>query len=98
MIVGTGTGGNISNANVITANTISLSGGSGGNISNANVITANTVTLSTVLKLANYANATARDAAITSPTVGMIVYLVDTGNVSVYFNAGSPTWGNLAPQ
>jgi len=45
LILGDGTGGNISNANVITANTIVLGDGTGGNISNANVITANTIVL-----------------------------------------------------
>jgi len=35
-------------------------------------------------KLFNYADATARDAALTSPEAGMMVYITDTNKAQVY--------------
>ena len=62
-----------------------------GNITAGNVSGA--ITLATLaLKMPVYADATARDTAITSPTAGMIIYNTATANVQVY--SGS-AWGNI---
>ena len=68
-----------------------------GNISNANVVSANSVTANTVstnvaMKLAVYANNTARDTAIPSPAAGMMIFN-QTGSKFQGFNGSS--WVDL---
>ena len=45
------------------------------------------------VNLPNYANATARDAAITSPVNGMMIYNSGTGTIQQYI---SGAWADLA--
>lgn len=55
-------------------------------------VSANLVSCDNSLHLAVYANATVRDAAITSPQPGMIIYLTDTG-MQV---RGASQWNTIA--
>lgn len=49
----------------------------------------NNIVASTTFKTSVFANTTARDAAITAPEAGMIIYLTSTGKFQGY--VGSPT-------
>jgi hypothetical protein len=81
--LGNGTGGNISNANVISANTITLGNGTGGNISNANVISANTVNIATTLNVAGVSNLGAvGNVIITGGSNGQVLTTNGSGNLS----------------
>ena len=73
-------GGNITGANVITANAVSTTGN----------ITGNNVSAVTAFQLPVYANTTIRDTAISSPTVGMLIVV---GNTYQGYNGAS--WGNI---
>ena len=73
-------GGNITGANVITANAVSTTGN----------ITGNNVSAVTAFQLPVYANTTTRDTAISSPTVGMLIVV---GNTYQGYNGAS--WGNI---
>ena len=49
-------------------------------------VTGTTITSTTTFQLKAYADATARDAAITSPVSGMLIYLTATNKAQVYAN------------
>ena len=49
-------------------------------------VTGTTITSTTTFQLKTYADATARDAAITSPVSGMLIYLTATNKAQVYAN------------
>jgi len=55
-------------------------------------VSATAVTSTVPFQVVTYANATARDAAITSPAAGMIVFLTGTSKFSGY---NGSTWDNL---
>jgi hypothetical protein len=93
MIV-TDTGANITGYANITANANVGNLGTGGIISATGNITGATVTATVAHQLPVYANATVRDAAVTSPAAGMLVWNTADGNVQVYTGAA---WGNLQP-
>lgn len=65
----------------------------GGNIDGATIgantpaaVTGTTITSTTTFQLKTYADTTARDAAITSPASGMLIYLTATNKAQVYAN------------
>ena len=65
----------------------------GGNIDGATIgantpaaVTGTTITSTTTFQLKAYADATARDAAITSPVSGMLIYLTSSHKAQVYAN------------
>lgn len=49
-------------------------------------VTGTTITSTTTFQLKAYADTTARDAAITSPAAGMLIYLTATNKAQVYAN------------
>ena len=49
-------------------------------------VTGTTITSTTTFQLKAYADTTARDAAITSPASGMLIYLTSSHKVQVYAN------------
>ena len=51
-------------------------------------ITGTTITSTTTFQLKAYADTTARDAAITSPAAGMLIYLTATNKAQVYNGSG----------
>jgi len=57
-------------------------------------LTAPAVSFSSAVRLANYANAGARDTAIPSPQAGTVVYITDTGKFQGY-NGLTSTWNDL---
>ena len=74
--------------NIALANTSGLNFDTALNFNNKGVLTV------PVIRASGYADSAARDAAITSPTGGMIVYLQDSG-VFCGYNAVSETWVTL---
>jgi hypothetical protein len=93
MIV-TNTGANITGYANITANANVGNLGTGGLISATGNITGATVAATVAHQLPVYANTTARNAGVTSPAAGMMIWLTSGGNVQVY--TGS-VWANLQP-
>lgn len=85
-----------SSANVVSATTVSASDVLADSFA-ANTITANTSVSTVATQLAVYADATARDTAITTPADGMIVFLTDIGDTTGGFQGyANGAWGNLA--
>ena len=90
----TDTGANVTGYANITANANVGNLGTGGLISATGNITGATVAATVAHKLPVYADTTARDAGVTSPTAGMMIWLTSGANVQVY--TGS-VWANLQP-
>jgi hypothetical protein len=89
VVIGTGTGGNITGVNQIEANVVTLGGGTGGNITGANVISANTF-------IGNGSQLT----GITAATAGTVTTnaqpnITSVGTLSNLTVTGNTTTGNL---
>ena len=110
-LISNGSGGNISNVNVISANTFVASGnvnannfiagnGSGGNISNANVISANTFTASGNITAgnANLGNATSANYFIGNfyGTANLATYATTANSVDGANVSGAVTYASTA--
>jgi hypothetical protein len=86
-------GGDASNVYIANVNSTTRVAGNlttGGLISATGNITGNNITTTTAFQLPVYANITARNAAITSPAVGMLVVV---GNIYQGYDGSS--WGNI---
>jgi len=86
-------GGDASNIYIANVNSTTRVAGNlttGGLISATGNITGNNITTTTAFQLPVYANITARNAAITSPAIGMLVVV---GNTYQGYNGSS--WGNI---
>ena len=90
----TDTGANVTGYANITANANVGNLGTGGLISATGNITGATVAATVAHKLPVYADTTARDTGVASPTAGMMIWLTSGSNVQVY--TGS-VWANLQP-
>jgi len=90
----TNTGANVTGYANITANANVGNLGTGGLISATGNITGATVAATVAHKLPVYADTTARDTGVASPTAGMMIWLTSGSNVQVY--TGS-VWANLQP-
>jgi hypothetical protein len=86
-------GGDASNVYIANVNSTTRVAGNlttGGVISATGNITGNNISTTTAFQLPVYANITARNAAITSPAIGMLVVV---GNTYQGYNGSS--WGNI---
>ena len=90
----TDTGANVTGYANITANANVGNLGTSGLISATGNITGATVAATVAHKLPVYADTTARDTGVASPTAGMMIWLTSGSNVQVY--TGS-VWANLQP-
>ena len=84
-------GGNISAAGTVASLTLTSTGNTSatGNVSGGNILTlgaviGTTVTATNSVKMTVYADNTARDAAITSPTAGQMVFKTDIAKLQFY--------------
>lgn len=85
--------GNVRGVNLNTDGIVTATGNVyGGNIIAANAVTANTAVTNISFRLPVYANATARDAAITVPAAGMLIFNTATANFQGY---NGTAWGNI---
>jgi hypothetical protein len=83
--------GNIIASNNVNATTLSASGNVfGGNISSAGNVIGNNISAGISIQLPIYADDTARDAAISSPQLGMFII---NGTIPQIYNGAS--WGNI---
>lgn len=75
--------------------TISLADGTGTLVDKAKVTAKGLSVLNGALKLPVYADATARDAALTTPEAGMLVFLTAGAKIQINTNGTTGGWANL---